>query len=766
MDASSYPYVVIFNDGAIYKIYGHPVIMSLRSTIFTIPTTRYVTLRIPLPSSTIPSFLIAWEYLNSPVGGRLPPEYKKLFRPSIEDHYDYIIIGSGASGALLANRLATQYRVLVLEAGPDYSKDEDIKSPTSVFSLSGKHETKYLYPQRAVAEGNIKTTMYTTGRLLGGGTSINGEQCILPSPGYWEAFRKIIGSSRIWDNPTTHFKAIEDSGIPGRGVGGPLKIREEHPSSPPAAATKLVKAIGGKISDYNQTLFGSFPRWQLFQYPDGSRCSADRAFLTPDGPNENRAFPTVLSSENRASPTVLPSTTALKIAFEGTRAVSVAGLRSGTPITLHARREIIVSGGIYSAELLQRSGIGPRDLLEKVGIEVIVDSPHVGRHSVNHLLVSLQLEGLPGDLISNDKAAIYAGGAMLPSTLSEDDPAMRGFELIGYSDGKTYTLLAEYNQPHSEGTVEIQSADPLQISSVRNKYFDDPLDLLAFRSCYRKYLLPIADSLGYKVLSPTRDVIADDAKLDAHIKATFIPSHHWTGTNSMGKVVSPEGYVEGTTCLRVVDASIAPLISDGNTGALAYTIAAVIANHMLNSYKLVTLPAGTVLLHQREELFPAGKLYPHFIYNWYSSTPFWGSGYATYRYTTTRSITNLIMWEIENVESLRQLFTQMWPGYISTPGEINDYSLAAFAVQILGLNGMVGFDRSGGVESLILGGSGENWMRLDSITAPPGTPVHPGYKSSTIPWGGGAPTSSMRGIVSYSPEQIVSIREWIRNHPL
>jgi choline dehydrogenase len=545
----------------------------------------------------------------------------------------------------MANRLSAKFSVIALEAGPDSTEDKPIRNPQSVFSLFGKYNPQYFYQQNAVPDGSLattaatgdsieenktikrqqssKTTSFTTGRLLGGGTSINGQQCIRGTRAMWDIVSK-RSSSDLWsfDNVTRAWKLLEQyhpaaattydlgeskaavsssSKQQLHGFQGSLSVRQEYnlgSTDVPEIVKMFVEGIGaGDLGsgDYNVPRgFGAFERWQLFQEPDGARCSSAVAFL----------HEALLEEDEERDLTLVTDATVLRILFdpdeENPRAIGVEASIRGHVCCLFAKREVILCAGIYSAEILQRSGVGPQTLLESVGVPVIVDNPHVGRHLQNHVLVSMALQ-VPEALMQQeggstlDRGDIYLGGAMLPSPLTAlDDPDRRGFQLIGSrggDNGRTFSILAQYNQPHSEGVIQIQSADPLRVSLADNNYFGNPLDLAACRACYRAYLLPLATKLEkqhseVKLLSPSRQVIDDDDALNKFILGSFFPAHHWTGANRMSTsiedgVVNFEGLVFGCAGLRVVDCSIAPVSNDGNTSSQAFSLAAVISEWML-----------------------------------------------------------------------------------------------------------------------------------------------------------------------------------------
>lgn len=332
--------------------------------------------------------------------------------------------------------------------------------------------------------------------------------------------------------------------------------------------------------DYNDyaNVYGCFARYQLFQFPNGHRCSSQQAFID--------------TATDRL--TLLTETTVLRILFESSKtpkAIGVVAQHNETVFEIRARREVIICAGIYSAELLQRSGIGPRALLESLQIPVIVDSPHVGRHSTNQPVVPVFVQIDPDDADLSDPHSICAGGAMMPPLLPEDDPYRRSYQIITQFTHNTLVLAIVYNQPRSEGKVQVQSKNPYRISAMDNNFFGCSVDLKAFIECLRRYILPLVDRLTernpkYQLLEPSRDVIADDAQLTQYILNRFLPTHHWSCTNRMSEsiqtgVVNEVGRVYGADGLRVVDCSIQPIITDGNTCSMAYTIAAVIGNEML-----------------------------------------------------------------------------------------------------------------------------------------------------------------------------------------
>jgi choline dehydrogenase len=250
--------------------------------------------------------------------------------------------------------------------------------------------------------------------------------------------------------------------------------------------------------------------------------------------------------------------------------------------------------GIHSAEFLQRSGVGPRTLLDNLGIPVIRDNPNVGTHFHNQLIVTAVFSANPADkgVPDSDPQALYTGGAFLPILIPEDDPKRRGYQLIGASPAPgTFLLILIPLQPHSPGTVRIQSTDPLAVSLADNNYLGDPTDLDSMVAGFQVYVKNIAIALAnidplYQLLNPPMAVIDDTDALKAFITNNFNHSHHWMSSNRMAKseadgVVDGYGRVFGVDGLTVVDNSIAPVQSDGNPSGPIYFFSNVIADKII-----------------------------------------------------------------------------------------------------------------------------------------------------------------------------------------
>ncbi|GGE07672.1 oxidoreductase [Marinithermofilum abyssi] len=515
---------------------------------------------------------------------------------------DYIVIGTGPAGAVMAKTLTDDKKtsVLVLEAGENNDRDQPIRDSTFALELEERFFPQYFWQGEGVPQEEVdeRSFEWTTGRLSGGGSSINGEQYVRPTPTVFREWERLLGT--LWSprQAIINFKKLEKyngktNNPEVRGLNGRIDIRQA-PVNPTAMAKKLVLAIeqvtGFKeILDYNdpKTPLGPFTRWQLFQKPNGRRESSSTAFLssdimTPDGRGVNgRRLKVFFKS------------TALRVLFNHRRAESVEFLKEGKCIRAYARKKVIVSAGINSAQLLMLSGIGPAKLLREAGISVVFDNPNVGKHLRNHTLNSAVFTVNPNDnpIPRDDPNALFTGGAFLPDPTPGADQNRRGVQLIGIGSDDSLTIGIIFLRPKSRGSIKIQSNDPLKIVLADEGFLEDTADLEAVKNIYKIYIRNIAAKLTaidptYQLLSPTLDIINDDAELEKFIKEDFGHNHHQQGSLRMapltkGGVVDQRGRVHGVEDLIVADDSIVPFTADGNTSAPAYLIGFTIAQQLL-----------------------------------------------------------------------------------------------------------------------------------------------------------------------------------------
>lgn len=521
--------------------------------------------------------------------------------------FDYIIVGTGPAGAVLAKRLTDDKRssALVLEAGDNNSRERPVRDSLFAppFILTEGFLPQYFWQGEGIPQPNAnkRTFHWTGGRTLGGGSSINNQQYVRPSQANMRQWERLLGPEWSPEKETRQFKRLENfngqtNNPNARGFQGRLDIRQA-PVKPTQMAEKLVKAMEQatgfpRILDYNdpQTPIGPFTRWQLYQMPDTQRESADTAFLSSDIMTEQG------EGVNGRRLRVLFKSTALQILFNNRKeAIGVRYLKEGQCFTAYGRKKIIISAGINSPQLLMLSGIGPEDQLRKAGIPIVYQNPNVGRSLKTHTANTATLTTNPQDrpLPADDPYALYTAGAFLPDPTPGSDPHRRGVQLIGQTAGNNRLNLVFFLlEPKSSGSVRIQNDDPLKIVLADEGFFAHPADMKSLKNIYRIYIQNIANALSwidpqYQLLTPGPEILNNDRRLENFIMDNVSPTHHIQGTLPMAPsektgVVDASGHVFGVSNLIVADDSIAPFASDGNTSAPAFFIGANIADQLLS----------------------------------------------------------------------------------------------------------------------------------------------------------------------------------------
>jgi choline dehydrogenase len=505
--------------------------------------------------------------------------------------YDYVIVGAGSAGCVLANRLSEDpdVNVLLLEAGgPDTN---DLVHLPAAFSAL--YRTAQDWDHSTIYEPyvNDRRIYLPRGKVLGGSSSINAMIYIRGNPIDYDEW----GPGWTWDEMLPYFKLAEDNERGEdeyHGAGGPLPVSEGRSRNPLGQAFLDSAAAQGQPAndDFNGAEQDGVG-WYQVTHRNGARASAAVAYLHPvmDRPN--------LTVETHVH--------ALSLLFEDERAVGVVGMRLSEMLVHRAEREVIVCGGAYnSPQLLMLSGLGRPAELEELQIEVVGELPEVGLNLHDHpnagavysideeisLFGALNEENLAlfeaegrGPLTSN---VAEAGGFMRTSDgLDAPDvqfhfaPARFQSEGLVPGDGHGFALGACVLKPKSRGFVALGSPDPTAKPLIVHNYMEHP-DVVASMIAGVRTCLEICETGPLGELS-TGMLIGPDSHSDEdildHVRARVQTLYHPVGTCRMGDdpgaVVDRQLRVNGIEGLRVVDASVMPSIPGGNTNAPTIMIA-------------------------------------------------------------------------------------------------------------------------------------------------------------------------------------------------
>jgi choline dehydrogenase len=518
---------------------------------------------------------------------------------------DYVIVGAGSAGCVLANRLTADpsVKVLLIEAG---SRDTSplIHIPAGYIKLLDHKKWSWGYMTEPDEGTNGRSTQYPRGKALGGSSSINGMIYVRGQPEDFDHWSQLGNRGWGWDDVLPFFKQAEswEGGEDEfHGADGPLLT--SRPSDKPFLCHKIIEA-GTEIGlEYHEDV-NHLPRaagdnigWVQQTRRGRRRQSAARTYLRP--------------ALKRPNLTVITDALVRRVTFDGKRATGIEFSRNGTVERADATREVILSGGaIGSPHVLQLSGVGDPDHLARIGVPVVHALPGVGKNLQDHFLARVTAEvkdaptanekarGLPfvGELMryvfAGQGLLTYAASLVCASIKVLEESATPDVQILfanaSFAPGPIRKLDTKPGmtggmwqmRPLSRGYVEAKSNDPHQAPAIKPRYLSDEVDrrcaIGGLRAARKLFAAPaLAPYLVGEIL-PGKDVQSDEELLH-YLRQNGSTVFHATCTCKMGQdpmaVVDDQLRVHGIEGLRVIDASVMPTVTSTNTNAPTIMIA-------------------------------------------------------------------------------------------------------------------------------------------------------------------------------------------------
>jgi choline dehydrogenase len=555
----------------------------------------------------------------------------------MSNHYDYIIVGAGSAGCVLANRLSedSSNKVLLLETGGS-DKSIFIKMPTALSIPMNTDKYAWQFHTQPEPYLDNREMHCPRGKVLGGSSSINGMVYVRGHAKDFDEWQQHGANGWDYQSCLPYFQKAESFYLGEntyRGGKGPLGVNNGNEMQNPLYTTFIkagVEAGYASTDDYNASQQEGFGPMHM-TVKNGVRSSASREYLDP--------------VKSRSNLTVITGALAQKVILDGKKATGIEYKVNGNVQTAHAAKEVVLSAGpIGSPHILQLSGIGDKDILEKAGVEVKHHLPGVGQNLQDHLEFYFQYKckqpiTLNGKLGLISKGLIGAKwlftrkglgatnhfescafirskpGVEWPDIQYHFLPAAMRYDGRSAFAGHGFQVHVGHNKPKSRGSVTIQSANPEQPPQILFNYLQHKDDIEGFRACVRL----TRDIIEQSAFDDYRDEeiqpgkhIQTDEEIDAFVRQAVESAYHPSCSCKMGEddmaVVNSNTQVHGIEGLRVVDSSIFPTVPNGNLNAPTIMVAEKAADIILGNVALQKANADVAMTQNWQETQRAAKI--------------------------------------------------------------------------------------------------------------------------------------------------------------